>query len=250
MGKKLKKKVPKKKKTSQKSYDSGRIDWRICGRSTSDLESLKNEDEQAKELLGMNLLSSGNTFIHPFEDDESDRETTEFSLIGEQERYQIEAEFKRLIEKIRYQQDLLNKRECAFKEEATKLKAQLQEENKVRKLFKDKEDQCQKLQNEATSLRNEVDERSTTIKKLRDRSNYYKSLEANILSLEESNKQNKELLHALEKLENEVLELRHQLEEGRKYEENMKKQYHEKEEQHQVEVNILKDNLEEKDKLL
>ena len=30
----------------------------------------------------------------------------------------------------------------------------------------------------------------------------------------------------------------------------MKKQYHEKEEQHQVEVNILKDNLEEKDKLL
>jgi len=30
----------------------------------------------------------------------------------------------------------------------------------------------------------------------------------------------------------------------------MKKQYHEKEKQHQVEVNILKDNLEEKDKLL
>jgi len=40
------------------------------------------------------------------------------------------------------------------------------------------------------------------------------------------------------------------LEEGRKVEENMKKQYHEKEEQHQIEVNILKDNLEEKDKLL
>ena len=30
----------------------------------------------------------------------------------------------------------------------------------------------------------------------------------------------------------------------------MKKQYHEKEEQHQIEVNILKDNLQEKDKLL
>jgi len=30
----------------------------------------------------------------------------------------------------------------------------------------------------------------------------------------------------------------------------MKKQYHEKEEQHQIEVNILKGNLEEKDKLL
>ena len=50
--------------------------------------------------------------------------------------------------------------------------------------------------------------------------------------------------------ENKFLELRHQLEEGRKSEENMKKQYHEKEEQHQIEVNILKDNLEEKDKLL
>jgi len=39
-GKKLKKKAPKKKKTSQKNYDSGRIDWVICGRSTSDSESL------------------------------------------------------------------------------------------------------------------------------------------------------------------------------------------------------------------
>jgi len=36
MGKKLKKKVPKKKKTSQKSYDSGRIDWGICGRIASE----------------------------------------------------------------------------------------------------------------------------------------------------------------------------------------------------------------------
>ena len=48
MGKKLKKKAPKKKKTSYNSYDSGRIDWGICGRSTSDSESLHNEDEQAK----------------------------------------------------------------------------------------------------------------------------------------------------------------------------------------------------------
>ena len=48
MGKKLKKKAPKKNKTSQKSYDSGRIDWGICGRITSDSESLQNEDEQAK----------------------------------------------------------------------------------------------------------------------------------------------------------------------------------------------------------
>jgi len=36
----------------------------------------------------MNLLSSG---IHPSEDDESDSEATEFSLMDKQERYQIEA---------------------------------------------------------------------------------------------------------------------------------------------------------------
>jgi len=40
------------------------------------------------------------------------------------------------------------------------------------------------------------------------------------------------------------------VEEGRKVEEIMKKQYLEKEEQFQVEVNILKCKLEEKDKLL
>ena len=86
----------------------------------------------------------------------------------------------------------MNKRECDFKEEATKLKAQLEEGNKVRKLFKDK---YQKLQDEVTSLRDEVNERITTIKKLRDRSSYYESLEATICSLkedlEESTKKNK-----------------------------------------------------------
>ena len=140
----------------------------------------------------MNLLSSDVPAIYPYGKDESDSETTEFSFMGEQERYQIEAEFKRLTDKIRDQQDLLNKRECAFKEEATKLKAQLEEGNKVRKLFKEEEDQCQKLQDEVTSLRNEVNERSTKIKKLRERSSYYESLEATIFSLkedlEESNK--------------------------------------------------------------
>jgi hypothetical protein len=50
--------------------------------------------------------------------------------------------------------------------------------------------------------------------------------------------------------ENEILKLRHQLDEGRKAEETLKKQCLEKEEQHQVEVNILKSKLEEKDKLL
>jgi len=81
MGKKLKKKALKKKNASQKSYDSGKIDWGICGRSTSDSESFQNEDEQANELSGMNLLHSGD--IVPFEDDESDSETTEIALMGE-----------------------------------------------------------------------------------------------------------------------------------------------------------------------
>ena len=52
MGKKLNKKAHKQKKTSQKNYDSGRIDWGLGVRSSSDsksdLESLHNEDEQAK----------------------------------------------------------------------------------------------------------------------------------------------------------------------------------------------------------
>eukprot|EP00253_Pinus_taeda_P022515 PITA_22515 len=55
---------------------------------------------------------------------------------------------------------------------------------------------------------------------------------------------------ALEEQEHEVIELRQQVEEGRKAEENIRKQYLEKEEQHQVEVNILKSRLDEKDKLL
>ena len=98
-------------------------------------------------------------------------------------------------DKIKDQQDLFNKSECAFKEEVTRLKAQLKEGNNVRKQQKEKEDQCQKLQDELTSLRNEVNKKSTTIKKLKDRSSYYESLEAKILSLKEdlenSNKQNK-----------------------------------------------------------
>ena len=276
MGKKLKKKAHKKKKTSQKIYDSGRVDWGLGIRSSSDSES------DSESLSGMNVLSSDVPAIFPCESDGSDSETTEHAFMGEQEKYQIEALFRRLTDKVKDQQDLLNKRECAFKEEVTELKAQLEEGNKVRKLLKDKEDQCQKLQHEVTSLRKEVNERSTTIKKLKDRSSYYENLEATILSLkgdlEESKKQNTDLLQAIAKQENEVtnlksqlecafrvhqmqqdlneeqekeiLKLRHQLEEGRKAEEDMKKQYLEKEEQLQVEVNILKGKLEEKDKLL
>lgn len=144
----------------------------------------------------MNLLSSGDTGIYPFGKYESDSETTEFALMGEQERYQIEEEFKRLTDKIRDQEDLLNIKAGAFKEVVTRLKAQ----HEARNLFKDK---YQKLHDEATSLRNEVNEKNTTIKKLRDRSSYYESIEATILSLkedlEESKKQNKYLLQAIEK---------------------------------------------------
>ena len=68
--------------------------------------------------------------------------------------------------------------------------------------------------------------------------------------LKNSNKQNEELLQEFEEQENEVLELRQEVEEGRKAEEIMKKKYLEKEEKYQVEVNILKGKLEEKDKLL
>ena len=145
MGKKLKKKESKKKKTSQRKYDSRRVDWGLCRSMTSYLKSHQNEDEKTKELSIMNFLSSTDTFLCPFEDDESDSETTEFCLMGEKERYQIEAEFKRLTDKIKDQQDLLEKRECASKEEATKLKAHMEEGNKVRKLFKEKENQCQKF---------------------------------------------------------------------------------------------------------
>ena len=53
-----------------------------------------------------------------------------------------------------------------------------------------------------------------------------------------------------EEQEKEILNLRQQVEEGRKSEEILKKQCLEKEEQHQVEVNILTGKLEDKDKLL
>jgi len=213
MGKKLKKKAPKKKKSSQKNYDSGRIDWGLGIRSSSDLESDSESFQNKDELSGMNLVSSDFPAIYPFGKDESDSETTKFGLMGEQESYQLEAEFKRLSNKIRDQQDLLNKRECDFKEEATKLKTQIEVENKVRKLFMDK---YQKLQDEVTSLRDEVNERTTTIKKLRDRSSYYESLEATIRSLkedlEESKKQNKDLLQTIENQVNEAISLKSQLE--------------------------------------
>ena len=103
MGKKLKKKAHKKKKTSQRNYDSGRIDWGLGIRSSSDSES------DSESLSGMNVLSSDVPPIFPCERDGSDSETTELALMGEQERYQIEAEFKRHTDKIRDQQDLLDK---------------------------------------------------------------------------------------------------------------------------------------------
>ena len=91
-------------------------------------------------------MSSGDTFLCSFEDNECDNETTEFALMGERKRNKIEAEFKNLTNTIRNKKDLIDKRECAYKEEVTRLKAQLEEGNKVRKQYKEKEDQCQRLQ--------------------------------------------------------------------------------------------------------
>jgi len=222
MGKKLKKKEPQKKKASRRNCDVGRDYWGLCGSNSSDSESPQNKDEQAKEISGMNLLSSGDTFLCSLEDNESDNETTEFSLIGERERNQIEAEFKRLTDKIKDQKDLIDKREFSYKEEVTRLKAQLEEGNKIKKKYKEKEDQSQRLQDEVTSLRNEVNEKDTTTKELIERTIYCEDLEAMVISLKEdlknSNKQNEELLQAFEEQENEILELRQQVEEGRKAE--------------------------------
>lgn len=88
MGKKHKKKALQKKK---RNCDSGRDYWTLCGSNSSNSESPQNEYEQEKELSGTNLLSSSDTFICSFEDNECDRETTEISLMGERERNEIEA---------------------------------------------------------------------------------------------------------------------------------------------------------------
>ena len=106
--------------------------------------------------------------------------------------------------------------EFSFKE-VTRLKSQLEEGNKVRKQYKEKEDQCQRLQDEVTSLRNEVNENDTSTKELIEITSYCEGLEAMVVSLKEdlknSNKQNEELLQAFEEKENEVLKLRKQVEE-------------------------------------
>lgn len=200
------------------------------------------------------MLFFGDTFLYSLEDNECDSETTKFSLMGERERNKIEEKFKKLTEIIRDQKDLIDKRQCAYKEVVTRLKGQLEEGNKVRKKYKEKEDQCQRLKDEVTSLRNELNEKDTTIKKLIEKSSYYKNFEDEIFCLKEdlenSNKQNEELPQADEEQENDILKLKQQVEEGIKYEEIMKKKYLEKEEKYLVEVNILKGKLEEKDKLL
>ena len=103
----------------------------------SNSESPQNEDDQAKELSSTDFWSFVDTFpcSYNIEDNEYDNETTEFSLTGKSERnlMTIEAEVRRLTDKIRDQQDLFDKRECTYKEEVTRLKTQLEEGNKIRK---------------------------------------------------------------------------------------------------------------------
>jgi len=91
----------------------------------------------------------------------------------------------------------------------------LEEGNKIKKQYKEKEDQSQRLQDEVTSLRNEVNENFTTTKELIERTSYCEGLEVVVVSLKEdfknSNKQNEKLLQAFEEQENKVLELRKQM---------------------------------------
>jgi len=96
MGKKLKKKVPQKKKTSQRNSDDRRDNWPSGGSKYSDSESPQIEYEQAKEVTGTIFLSSGDSFLYSC-NIESDSERN------------IEAEIKRLTDKIRDQQIYLTR---------------------------------------------------------------------------------------------------------------------------------------------
>jgi len=75
-------------------------------------------------------------------------------------------------------------------------------EKKITKQYKQREDQCQRLQDEVTLLRNQVNENVTTTKELKQRTSYYEGLDAEFISLKEdlekSNKKNEELLQAFE----------------------------------------------------
>jgi len=152
--------------------------------------------KQEKELSGTDFWSSGDIFLYSckIEDSECDNETTEFSLMGESEINIIEVEVKRLTDKIRGQQDIFGQIKCSYREEVIRLKTQLEEGNKIRKQYKEKGDQCQRLQDELTSLRNQVNESDTSMRELKERTNYCESLEAKVVSLKEylgkSNNQN------------------------------------------------------------
>ena len=95
MGKKLKKKAPQKKKTTQRNNKNRRDNWPLGGSKYSDSESPQIEDEQANEGL----------------------------------------------DKIIYQQDLFNKRDCALKEEVISLKAQLECAFKVCQMLQEQNDE-------------------------------------------------------------------------------------------------------------
>lgn len=99
-----------KKKATQSNGGSVRDDW-LSGRTKySDSESPHNEDEQAKELWGYDSLSSGDPYPYYTKDNECVKNL-------------MKAEVKLLTDKVRYQQDLFDKRECSYKENITKLKS-------------------------------------------------------------------------------------------------------------------------------
>ena len=160
----------------------------------------RNVSLEDNKFMPDNSFSCSSSFWgdSEFEDNECDSKTNEFSLMGERERNKIEVEFKKLADTIRDWKDLIDKRECFYKEEVTRLKSQLEEGNKVRKQYKEKEDQCQRLQDEVTSLGNEENQKDTTTKEFTERTSYCEGLEAMVVSLKEdlknSNKQNEEIL--------------------------------------------------------
>ena len=88
----------------------------------------------------------------------------------------LEVEIKKLTDENTDHQKLLqlfDEKECTYKEEIIRLKNQLEEGKKIeegmRNQYKEKEDQCQRLEDEVASLRNKVNEEDTTTEELKER---------------------------------------------------------------------------------
>lgn len=146
-----------------------------------------------------------------------------------------EADIKRLTNENRDQQKLLqqfDEKECAYKENIVTLIPQLKEGKKIeegmRKQYKEREYECQSLEDKVASLRNKlqnlqeekINEEDEIIKVIIERTNYCEGLEVEIISikfdLEKSTKRYEEILHVFQEQENAlkggIIELRNPLE--------------------------------------